>query len=251
MQSDSHEQPAVPTIGPASASPEDRATQVFDRFPYLVVRLAPAVYLIRLVPSGESREELVALARRQAMANRLSTCLALGLRDGVFCEPDGSVEGRNLIPRGGFQMTGTLPFPREVARHAELPGREARLEAYIRQRHPGSGTVVGDLGKGGRPATAVEAERLSGVRDGGVPRGLARCPACGEWRGECLDTHAAGGPWLVHVDCRCANETRCAACGELLCDRALNRNYYEETTGRVVHVAGFAGLGHRCAVPAT
>lgn len=241
----------VPAVGPASTSSRDRATQVFDGFPYLVVRLAPAVYLLRLVPSGAPREELIALARRQAMANRLSTCLAFGLRDGVFCEPDGGVEERDLIPRGGFQMTGPLRLAREVAPDGEMRAREARLASYLRQRHPGKGTVTGDLGKGGRPATPAEAERLAGVRDDGMPCGLERCPTCGDWRGECLDTHPAGRPWLVYVDCRCANTNRCAACGELLCERALNRNYYEECTGRVVHMAGFAAVGHRCPVSST
>ena len=233
-------------IGPASVSAANPTTQVFDGFPYLVVRLAPAVYFLALVPVNVARTELAELARRQAVANGLSTCLAFGLCDGVFCEPDGSVQPRDLIPRGGTQVTGPLRLGHEFEHGGEMAARAVRLAAYLRSRLPKAGYVMGDLTKGGRPATAAERDRLAGAQKDGVPRGLERCAECGEWRGECLDTNPAGRDWVVHVKCRCGNESRCARCGGLLCDRALNANYYEESTGRVVHVPGFGALGHSC-----
>jgi hypothetical protein len=50
------------------------------------------------------------------------------------------------------------------------------------------------------------------------------------------------------VHCRCANDNRCAACGGLLYKRKLNANYYNPCDGRIWHVPGFSGLGHRCPV---
>ena len=233
-------------VGPANLSTADRATQVFDGFPYLVVRMGPAVYLVIPVPKDAPREELIALARHQAVSNRLSTCLAFGLRDGVYCEADGSLTARELIPRGGTQITGPLRLGRELGREGELRGREERLRAYLRERHPRPGVVMGDLEKGGREPSPEERERLGGAHPAGVPRGLARCATCGEWRGECLDPNPRFGGLLVRVSCRCENENRCARCGGLLHEQALNSNYYDEGSGRVMHVAGFVALGHRC-----
>lgn len=203
-------------IRPATLSSTDRTTQVFDGFPHLVVRLGP----------------------------------------GVYCDPDGSVEQREQIPRGGTQRTGPLRLGREFVGDGELAARQERLEAYLRERNPQTGFVTGDLEKGGRPATLEERERLAETQEGSerrdrarggdVPRGLSRCTTCGEWRGECLDPNPLMGELLVRVSCRCENANRCARCGELLDERALNANYYDEYQGRVIHVPGFVALGHRC-----
>lgn len=243
-------------IGPATHSPEDRTRQVFDGFPYLVVRLGPAVYCVIPVPAAAERGNLIALARHQALSNQLPTCLAFGLRDGVYCEPDGSVTSRDLIPRGGTQLSGPLRLGREFAPDPEQAAREARLQAYLRDRLPRSGFLMGDLTKGGRVPSEEESERLGGTRGGrpgagaraadGVPPGLARCSVCGEWRGECLDPNPEPGPLLVRVRCLCENRNRCARCGELLSDRALDANYYDVSRGRVIHVPGFTALAHRC-----
>lgn len=125
----------VPTnIAPASSSPEDPTRQVFDGFPYLVVRIGPAVYLVWPVPARAPREELIALAREQATASGLPTCLAFGLRDGVYCDPGGGVEARPQIPRGGKQMSGRLRSFPEFPRDEELEARKDRLEDYLRER---------------------------------------------------------------------------------------------------------------------
>jgi len=55
----------------------------------------------------------------------------------------------------------------------------------------------------------------------------------------------------MDVHCRCANDNRCAACGDLLHERKLNANTYNEADGHVWHTPGFAGLGHVCAEAAS
>jgi hypothetical protein len=113
-------------------------------------------------------------------------------------------------------------------------------------RLPRDGYSFGDLTKGGHAASADELARLAGAGPDGVPRGLERCPACGEWRGTCLDPSPRFAGQVMTVHCRCANDNRCAACGLLLYERKLNANYYNPRDGRIWHVPGFSGLGHRC-----
>ncbi len=127
--------PAASAVGgPASTSADDPTRQVFDGFPYLVARLRSAVFLVQPVPAALPREELIVLARKQAEESGLSTCLAFGLSDGIYCEPDGSVEARDCIPRGGRQLFGELIPGPELPSDAEVEAREERLEAYLVER---------------------------------------------------------------------------------------------------------------------
>lgn len=48
---------------------------------------------------------------------------------------------------------------------------------------PQGDSLLGDLTKGGRPATDAERLRLAGLNSDGVPQGLTQCPVCAEWRG--------------------------------------------------------------------
>jgi hypothetical protein len=84
------------------------------------------------------------------------------------------------------------------------------------------------------------------VQAAGVPRGLARCGACGEWAGECLDPSPLLRGLVVRARCRCENDTRCAGCGRPLHERQVDANYYDPADGQVWHVPGFCGLDHRC-----
>ena len=106
--------------------------------------------------------------------------------------------------------------------------------------------MIGDAKKAGREASLDDLHRLRDSQPNGDPAGLVRCDHCGEWRGECLDTQLRPMPWLVRVHCRCENRNRCAGCGELLADRKLNGNEYDEATGRVLHTGGAAALAHAC-----
>lgn len=129
----------------------------------------------------------------------------------------------------------------------ELRTRAEALEAYRRERNgPGTVGIVGDAKKGGRRATPEESLRLREPQAGGVPAGLARCPTCGEWKGECLDTQPREVPWVVRVHCQCENQNRCAGCGRLLCERKLNSNQYDEADGKIWHYGGATALAHGC-----
>ena len=63
--------------------------------------------------------------------------------------------------------------------------------------------------------------------------GLERCPACGELRG------SADGP-LASVLCRCSN-VACRSCGRHELRRPV-ADYYDEETGRIIHVPWFGGM---------
>ena len=66
----------------------------------------------------------------------------------------------------------------------------------------------------GRQATPADIELVAGTNAEGVPTGLARCPACHQWRGEHLWPHEAA--------------------------------YYDERQAAVLHVPAFCGLSHVC-----
>ena len=217
----------------------------FDAFPYLLTRLVPTLYHVLLVPEGMLRDEAAAAARRQAAANRLPTCLALGPDEALFLDADGGEAWTDAAPRGGNLVVGKLRPCAALAPAAGEAARVARLDAYVAARRRG-GYLLGDLKKGGRPPRPAEAARLEGVGPDGVPRGLVRCGTCGEWAGECLDPSPLLSGLVVRVNCRCQNETRCAGCGRPLHEREVNANYYNPADGQVWHVPGFCGLSHRC-----
>ena len=117
-----------------STSAADPTSQVFDGFPYIVARLGPLIFLVQTVPAGLPREELIALAREQAAASGLSTCLAVGVRDGVYCEPGGGVRSCADIPCGGEQVSGRLLAGPRLPADAETEAREERLGTYLFER---------------------------------------------------------------------------------------------------------------------
>ena len=129
--------------------------------------------------------------------------------------------------------------------------RDPRHRHTVPAPLPTGYALVGDLTKGGRPATEEERVRLAGLNADGVPKGLTRCPVCAEWRGKCLDPNPVFAGQLVPVHCRCANDTRCVRCGQPLYARRLNANYYDVATGTIWHVPGFCALTHRCPVVPT
>jgi hypothetical protein len=215
---------------------------VFDGFPYLIVWMAPAMYHVTLLPEDASEDTLVGIARDQRRANLLDACLVLGPERALYITPAGREWWDAEPPRGGLLMTGQLRPPATWADTPHLRARRGRLNVRL----PRDGCSFGDLTKGGHTASADELARLAGAGPDGVPRGLERCPACGEWRGTCLDPSPRFAGQVMTVHCRCANDNRCAACGLLLYERKLNANYYNPRDGRIWHVPGFSGLRHRC-----
>ena len=91
---------------------------------------------------------------------------------------------------------------------------------------------------------------LSGVQENGVPKGLARCPVCGDWIGRCLWPDPL--KWhegTTRISCRC-EANLCSKCGEPVYEYKLGGNVYNEATGEVQHIPGmFWGLQHRCGQP--
>lgn len=62
-----------------------------------------------------------------------------------------------------------------------------------------------------------------------IPRYLSKCPVCGEWRNRAR-----------HVLCLCDGLV-CGACGKSRRHRPIS-NYYDETTGVIVHVPHFGAM---------
>jgi len=221
----------------------------FAGYPYLVTRIGhSALRHMAILPADWSRARLVNLARRQASANRLETCLCFGPGDAFYLDADGRAEASDLVPTG-IPVVERLALADPVPETAEVAARRRALRAYADEHTPG-GYVVGDGLEGGRPATASDIQRLGRSGADGAPAGLARCPTCGEYAGEFLARSGEGNgdptPRVVAVHCRCQNHNLCARFGEPLADRRLSAYRYDEADGRVWYVAAYVGLGHRC-----
>ena len=219
----------------------------FDGFPYLATRLASAVYHIRLLPAEWSRDALWDFALRQAGANGLPVCLARDAERGEYFDPETGGTQIAGIPKAGILPPGELVAVEGIPETPELRARAEALRAYQQERNgPGTVGVVGDPLKGGRRATFDELVSMRKPQPGEIPAGLARCKACGEWRGTCMDFRPREIPCVVRVHCRCENRNRCAGCGGLLGERKLNGNRYDEADGKIWHYGGFLSLVHRC-----
>lgn len=221
-------------------------TSLFEGFPYLVTRVVPAMYHIIVVPDDLGDADLVDLTRRQARANALPTRLVRAADSALYVAPDGP-EYLAEPPRGGVIIADRLRPYRPFPETQTLVARRSALARHIEAVTPRASYMLGDVTKGGRPATLEETVLLAGRQPNGVPRGLIRCARCGEWRGRCLDPTPRFAGQVMDVHCRCANDNRCAACSGLLHERKLNANVYNEVDGQVWHTPGFSGFGHTCA----
>jgi hypothetical protein len=216
---------------------------IFDGFPYQVTRVAPSLYHLVVLPGELALGHLKDILRWQAWANKMPQCLVLGPDRCTYFEPDGGELACSVVPSGGVQVAELLYPCYLLPATNETLRRVARLGQWV-EVHGRRGAYVGDPGKGGRPATAEELERLTGCDSEGIPKGLTRCPACGDFRGECLDPGARVDPLFVPVSCRCENDTLCARCARPLAGRKLNANFL--SNGLVWHVPGFAAFRHDC-----
>jgi hypothetical protein len=238
--------PRVQTASPSHhAELASYALRFFDGYPYLVTRVVPRLYHVILLPAEVSPDGLRELARSQVQANRLSTCLVLGEDLGLYLTPEGGQTVSRNIPCGGILVADRLRPPAPIPLSAELAARRHLLQALLDEGLR-NGTLFGDLTKGGRPATPEEQARLAGRNPSGVPRGMAECRTCGEWRGTCLDPSEQFAGHLMRVHCLCENWNRCARCGGYLYARRLNANYYNPADGRIWHVPGFCAFDHAC-----
>jgi hypothetical protein len=219
----------------------------FTGYPYLVTRIGrTALRNMSVLPADWSRERLLDLTRRQAIANQLETCLCLGPAESVFVEPDGTATPSSFIPIGS-PVVERLALAESIPDTPELSARRERLDAFAEAQHS-TGYLVGDGLEGGRPATQDDIARLSGRDAHGIPAGLDRCAACARFRGDHLDTEGEGEtPCVIRVHCKCENHNRCARCGETLAESRLSAWEFNEADGRVRYAAAYVGLSHRCA----
>lgn len=230
----------INTLSAQSASP----LPVIDG-PYLQIRLTSQLQQILPLPSAFSEDELLELARQQVAQNRLPTWLVLGDRQAVEFTRRGGKRRTTLLPT---ILAITPPILRAARTFDEWPDvhrRMIELERIRAGNAVGPSVISGNRREAGRRATSEDLIRLEGTQVGNVPRGLEQCPDCHSWRGECLDTNRLGGDWIIPVSCRCENDTRCAACGEQFYEWRVASNYLA-ADGRIVHVAGFVALHHRC-----
>ena len=236
----------TPTETATGQTAKDALPQ-FDGFPYLNTRLVPSLYHITLLPADAPEGALRNLARRQADANRLDTCLVLGAERAVFFWADGRIQPSQITPRGGTLLANRLTLPVDLLDTDEIRLRQARLNRLVESDCRKGTYIFGNLAKGGRTATEMELVGLNGLEADGMPRGLQQCRRCNDWCGECLDSNKEFRGMVMTVHCLCANHNRCARCGAQLYARRLNANFYDPRDGGIWHVPGFCGLSHRCA----
>jgi hypothetical protein len=74
------------------------------KYPYIVVRLMPAVYNVIPKFSEMSLEDLVSEAKAISKKHNFKVCVVLGPKKGIYIEPDGRVEECDSIPSGGLPV---------------------------------------------------------------------------------------------------------------------------------------------------
>jgi hypothetical protein len=221
----------------------------FDGYPYLVSRIGHTPLRHHaLLPADWTRSRLRHLTRRQAEANRLQTCLVTGPKEAAYFGETGRVLDSERLPTG-HPIHGRLALAEPIPESEELAARRQALQAYC-ELHRLEGYLVGDGLEAGRYATPADMDRyLIGPLDG-MPKGLARCPACSHLAGEYIAFRGEGNgdtvPRVVQVHCPCENHNRCAACGQPLASRRLSSYGYDEGKRSVIYFAAYMGLGHRC-----
>jgi hypothetical protein len=216
----------------------------FPDAPYLATRIEPDLYHILLLPREWPLYSLLNVAFRQAEANRLPTYFLITPETCLWMQPDGSVLPGRAEPRDVAVTMGKLAACEVAPSDPDLVSREQRLRHFIHAQ--GDRTIGCDPARGGCTPSAEDLEAYQGPGEDGVPRGLERCPECGEWRGACLDPGRPLEPLLLPVCCPCDNDNQCAWCGEPLFERRLQCNWYDEVEGRLHYVPGFHALDHVC-----
>lgn len=234
-----------------ASSPSYPSYPVFSEdYPYIVTRVVPGFYHVIPVPAELPEADLLVLAERQVVANKLQTCLVMAEDRGAYFQPRSTTPPviTNKIPRGNLGIADKLRGVPEVFYNPRCTERIAEMEQAFKARISSVGSaqiVMGDLSKGNRQATPEELQRLKGFRDR-IPVGLELCETCGQYRGECLDPspHFAGTIATVHCDCE--NDNLCAFCEKPLADSRLGANIFNTEDGHIWHLPGFAAFGHVC-----
>ena len=225
------------------------APPLFMGFPYLVSRIgANRHHIIPLPLSGTfDYPRLREIAHVQARLNQLPVCLVLGSEACLFIRPDESEYVSSNIPSAAFVESERLSASELFPEMDDLSMRQDMLRTFAQRLRSsyggGNNFIIGDPTKGGRALQPGEEESLQGVQENGVPKGLMRCPHCGEFRGECL---ASPSGLVISVHCRCQNDNLCAGCFTPLFERKLNAFFYSESDKCVWYVPGYLAFDHNC-----
>ena len=138
----------------------------FDGYPYLVTRIGQsALRSVVILPAEWTRGHLIDLARRQATANRLDTCLCIGPDHAIYVTPDGKTSRRDVVPTG-IPVGDRLALSEPIPDTPDVLARRASLEDFRKALAP-SGYLVGDGLEGGRRATGADFSEVTVRR--GVP----------------------------------------------------------------------------------
>lgn len=242
-------------------------------YPYLITWLE--IRHVLPLPRGLPDWALRNLARQQAQCNRLPTWLVVGPDLAVYFDAEGYEALSGTPPITPILTAGRLAGLPAIQQAAEYPDRQQRFIRATAARLKGATGSMFNLGHRarwarraisegfnntpvqgadghmdvydrGRPASVNELIRLSGHQIFDVPKGLARCPACLEWRGTCLGTKREETARIFQSTCRCDNHNLCASCGGPLAIRKLNSYFYDEAQKSICHFPGYWAYTHRC-----
>lgn len=221
----------------------------FGGFPYLVTKVASALYHVTLLPPGPA-ERLVHSAYTQWEANRLDICLCLDWDKVVFVQGLGRLHAAVHLPYASLTLADAILPGSSIDPLPFADPRVEQLERFIDEIAFPEAVQESDIFlnplKGGCEGPADERALLLGRSESGIPRGLFRCQVCGEFRGSCLDPSFELRGITVPVFCKCVNNTRCAVCGEPFDEHRLNTNYYDPGLNEVIQVSALPALRHRC-----
>jgi hypothetical protein len=82
-------------------TPGFRPLTCFGGFPYLVTKVVPGLYHIIVLPDELDEDRLVDIARRQASANVLETCLVCAADSAFYIDTAGARFAATHRPRAG------------------------------------------------------------------------------------------------------------------------------------------------------
>jgi hypothetical protein len=79
------------------------------RFPYIVIRIIPAVYQVKPLPQNLIREALVELGWKEFYANqgRFQIAVVFGPNDCRYLRADGTATSSHQPPAGGGRLAAT------------------------------------------------------------------------------------------------------------------------------------------------
>jgi len=201
-----------------------------------------------VLPADWPRERLLQLAVRQALKNRLDTCVCFGPADAAYVTAEGETDKASFVPFG-HAVIERLVLAEQFPDTSELVDRREAL-LHFSEASKATGYIVGDGLEQGELASLEEAERLSGINEQGFPSGLSRCEMCHRLRGDFLALRGEGNgdkrARVIRVHCQCENDNRCAGCGGTLADWRLSSYFWDEAKGSAWYVAAYSAFSHRC-----